>query len=166
MTLRIEVPEGRDPLSWVWGDAVAGISPAASAFSAAVYADATLPLREFEAARLRIAQINGCVFCLDWRTQRDGATVDDGFPDAVRAWSSSPALSERERLAAEYAERFAVDHHALDADEGFWARLRAAFSDAEVVELTLCIGSWIAFGRANHVLGLDRACALPAAASH
>ena len=58
MTLRIEAPEGHDPLAWVWGEAAAGISPAASRLSGAVYADATLPLREFEAARLRIAQIN------------------------------------------------------------------------------------------------------------
>ena len=38
-----------------------GIGPAAAKFSQSVYDDGTLGLREFEAARLRIAQINGCL---------------------------------------------------------------------------------------------------------
>ena len=25
----------------------------------------------------------------------------------------------------------------------------------------MCLGSWLAFGRLNHVLGLDAACVLP-----
>ena len=85
----------------------------------AVYAHTTLGLREFEAARLRIAQINGCLFCLDWRTERDGEKVEDGFADAVTDWRTTDAFDDRTRLAAEYAERYALDHHGLD-DE-FWA---------------------------------------------
>ena len=30
-----------------------------------------------------------------------------------------------------------------------------------LLELTLCIGSWVAFGRLNHVFGLDTSCVLP-----
>ena len=63
------------------------------------------------------------------------------------------------RLAAEYAERYCLDHHGLD-DE-LWGRMKAAYSDREIVELSMCLGSWIAFGRLNHVLGLDSACVLP-----
>jgi hypothetical protein len=59
----------------------------------------------------------------------------------------------------EYAERYAVDHHGLD--EEFWTRMRAAYSDAEIVELSMCLGSWLGFGRLNRVLGLDTACVLP-----
>lgn len=110
----IDVPEGKDPLMYVWGELVPGIGPAAAAFSAAVYAHSTLSLREFEAARLTIARVNGCLFCLDYRTDRDGAKVEEGFFDEVTAWRTSARLSERERLAAEYAERFAVEHHGLD----------------------------------------------------
>ena len=44
-----------------------------------VYDHSTLGLREFEAARLRIAQINGCLFCQDWRTERDGVKVEETF---------------------------------------------------------------------------------------
>jgi alkylhydroperoxidase family enzyme len=158
MAPRIEIPVDRDPVSYVWGELVPGIGPSAAAFSAAVYERSSLPLREFEAARLRIAQINGCVLCMGWRTDRDGETVDDDLFDAVADWRASEVLSARERLAAEYAERFALDHHGFD--DAFWARLRSEFTDAELVELSMCVGSWIAFGRLNRVLGIDDSCAI------
>ena len=68
----LDVPDGKEPITWVWGELVPGIGPAAARFSQAVYTHTTLGLREFEAARLRVAQINGCLFCQDWRTERDG----------------------------------------------------------------------------------------------
>jgi alkylhydroperoxidase family enzyme len=158
----IDMPEGKEPIGYVWGEMVPGIGPAAAAFAMAVYEHTTLGLREFEAARLRIAQINGCLFCLDWRTERDGAKVEDGFDAAVADWRTAEvtaAFDERTRLAAEYAERYALDHHNLDGE--FWERMLGSYSQAEVVELTMCLGSWLAFGRLNHVLGIDAVCALP-----
>ncbi|MET9677350.1 carboxymuconolactone decarboxylase family protein [Streptomyces sp. NPDC006482] len=158
----INIPEGQEPIGYVWGDMVPEIGTAAAAFSLSVYAHTTLGLREFEAARLRIAQINGCGFCLDWRTERDGVKVEDGFDEVVAAWRKtevSEAFDERTRLAAEYAERYALDHHGLD--EEFWARMTARYSQAEIVELSMSIGSWLAFGRLNRVLGLDTVCVLP-----
>lgn len=147
---------------YVWGEMVPGIGPAAAAFSGAVYERSTLPLREFEAARLRIAQVNGCVLCLGWRTERAGEVVDDAFADLVASWRDGEGLSVRERLAAEYAERFALEHH--DLDDAFWLRMRGAFSDNEIVELSMCLGAWIAFGRLNRVFGIDEACAIPTSA--
>jgi len=155
----IDIPEGQEPIGYVWGDMVPGIGTAAANFSLSVYAHTTLGLREFEAARLRIAQINGCRFCLDWRTDRDGEKVEEGFADAVLAWRTTDAFDGRTRLAAEYAERYALDHHGLD--EEFWSRMTAAYSQAEIVELTMSLGSWLAFGRLNRVLGLDTVCVLP-----
>ncbi|MDL4816460.1 carboxymuconolactone decarboxylase family protein [Actinomadura opuntiae] len=157
--MNIDVPDGKDPIEYVWGQMVPGIGLAASRLSLAVYSDSTLGLREFEAARLRIAQINGCLFCMDWRTERDGQKVEEEFADAVTEWRTTTAFDDRTRLAAEYAERYALDHHGLD--EEFWARMAAHYSQAEIVELSMCIGSWLAFGRLNHVLGLDTMCMLP-----
>lgn len=156
----VDIPEGKDPITYVWGEMVPKIGIPAAGFSGAVYEHSSLSLAEFEAARLTIAGVNGCVFCLDWRTERDGVRVEDGYDEAVRNWRESPVLTDRARLAAEYAERFATDHHGLD--EEFWERMLGAYSQAEVVELTMCLGAWIAFGRLNRVLGLDTACALPA----
>ena len=39
--------------------------------------------------------------------------------------------------------------------------MKALYTDREIVELSMCLGSWIGFGRLNHVLGLDAACSLP-----
>ncbi|TYB46646.1 carboxymuconolactone decarboxylase family protein [Actinomadura chibensis] len=157
--MNIDIPDGKDPIAYVWGEMVPGIGPAAADLSLAVYEHTTLGLREFEAARLRVAQLNGCLFCLDWRTERDGRKVEEGFADAVAEWRTTGAFDERTRLAAEYAERYALDHHALD--EEFWERMTAHYDQREIVELTMCVGSWLAFGRLNHVLGLDSRCVLP-----
>lgn len=155
----LEIPDGADPIMHVWGSMVPGIGPAAAAFSGAVYEHSSLGLREFEAARLRIAQINGCLFCLDWRTDRDGETVPDWYLDEVADWRNSDRLDDRSRLAAEFAERFAEDHHGIDA--AFWKRLRDEYTDEELVELSMSVGSWLTFGRINRVFGLDAACVLP-----
>ncbi|QKW34271.1 carboxymuconolactone decarboxylase family protein [Actinomadura sp. NAK00032] len=157
--MNLDVPDGKDPIQYAWGELVPGIGPAASRLSLAVYEHTTLGLREFEAARLRVAQINGCLFCLDWRTERDGEKVEEEFADAVTEWRTTGAFDDRTRLAAEYAERYVLDHHGLD--EEFWERMTAHYDQREIVELSMCIGSWLAFGRLNHVLGLDAMCVLP-----
>jgi alkylhydroperoxidase family enzyme len=157
--MNIDIPEGKDPIGYVWGELVPGIGIAAANLSLAVYQHTTLGLREFEAARLRIAQINGCMFCLDWRTERDGEKVEDDFIDAVTQWRTTDAFDDRARLAAEYAERYALDHHGLD--EEFWSRMAGHYSQVEIVELTMSIGAWLVFGRLNRVFGLDAMCVLP-----
>jgi alkylhydroperoxidase family enzyme len=155
----VDLPEDKDPIMYVWGELVPAIGIPASRFSMAVYEHSTLGLREFEAARLRIAQVNGCLFCQDWRTEREGEKVEDSFADAVLSWRTTRDFDDRTRLAAEYAERYALDHHGLDA--GFWTRMKTHYTDKEIVELSMCLGSWLAFGRLNRVLGLDAACVLP-----
>ena len=67
---------------------------------------------------------------------RQGLT--DELYNSVQHYHDNPEFTERERLAAEYAERFAIDHTAID-DE-LWSRLRAVYSDAELLELTVTIG--------------------------
>ena len=157
--MNIDIPEGKDPIGYVWGELVPGIGVAAANLSLAVYQHTTLGLREFEGARLRIEQINGCMFCLDWRTERDGQKVEEGFLDAVTQWRTTDAFDDRARLAAEYAERYALDHHGLD--EEFWSRMTEHYSQVEIVELTMSIGAWLVFGRLNRVFGLDAMCVLP-----
>ena len=123
------------------------------ALSDAVYSNTQLPLREREAARWTIALINDCVVCQDTRA-RDAAAgnVDEGFYGEVANWRESGELSEREKLAAEFAERFALDHLAMD--DGFWARLRSAFADDEVADLTMCCGMFLGLGRVLAVIGV------------
>ena len=69
------------------------------------------------------------------------------------------AFSPRERMALEYAEKMAVDHHAID--DAFFERLRVEFDDAEILELGMMIGQYIGFGRLLKILDLEpRYCAV------
>ena len=122
--------------------------------SEAVYSNTKLALREREAARWTIALINDCIVCQDTRAKDAGLhQVDDGFYAEVAAWATTDALSEREKLAAEFAQRFALDHQAMD--DAFWARLRAAYADDEVADLIICCGMFLGLGRAMAVVGVQ-----------
>ena len=153
---RIDVPAGRDPLLHLWSGTGNKLTGPAAAFSDAVYRKSTLPLREFEAARITIARVNDCRICLGLRPE---GGPDQAFYDAVLG--DGAHLTEREALAGEFARRFALDH--LGMDDALWERLHAAFSDDELVQLGLCVGSWLAFGRLNRVFGVDDACRIPLA---
>lgn len=123
------------------------------ALSEAVYGNTQLSVREREAARWTIALVNDCAVCQDTRA-RDGAAagVDEGFYGEVADWRSGGTLSERERLAAEFAQRFALDH--LGIDDELWGRLRAAYADAELADLTMCCATFLGLGRALAVMGV------------
>lgn len=123
------------------------------AFSEAVYGNTQLALREREAARWTIALINDCVVCQDTRA-RDAQEhgVDEGFYAEVASWATSSELSERERLAAEFAQRFALDHQAMD--DAFWARMHEAFADDELADLSICCGMFLGLGRTLAVVGV------------
>lgn len=62
-------------------------------------------------------------------------------------------FSEAERLALEYADRLATDHHNMDDD--FFDRLKQHYSDAQILELGMMIGQFIGFGRLLMVLDLE-----------
>lgn len=123
------------------------------AFSEAVYGNTQLALREREAARWTIALINDCVVCQDTRA-RDAQEhgVDEGFYAEVASWATSTELSERERLAAEFAQRFALDHQAMD--DAFWERMHEAFADDELADLSICCGMFLGLGRTLAVVGV------------
>lgn len=154
---RITVPEGDGgELVQVWS-----LSPelgaAVGRLSAAVYGDRLVSARVREVARMRIAQINGCAVCLGWRFADLAA---QGVTEELYAHVDDPTAgdySEQERLAIEYAEKFALDHRSLD--DAFFTRMKAEFTDAEILELTAMIGDWMAFGRLNAVLDIAEACA-------
>ena len=163
---RVTVPADKDPLVYVWTELASPLTAAAGGYSSAVYDRSSLSLREFEAARVTMARINQCAICIDWRTARDVPSrsadpneVPESFYDQVGGGDLT-GLDDRERLAAEFAERYSTDH--LGMDDGFWARLHAHYSDDELVDLALCVASWLALGRFNQVFDIDGACRVPA----
>lgn len=129
------------------------IAMAMGGLSKAVYGTSKLDKRESEAARYIIALTNDCAVCRATRAKdAESRGLDEGFYAEIPVWRTSPALTERERLAAEFAQRFATDHLAMD-DE-FWDRLRAAYTDEEISDLTMCCGTWLGLGRALAVIGV------------
>lgn len=79
--------------------------------------------------------------------------VDKALYEHVAEYHDHCGYTAREKLAIEYAERFVLDHLAID--DAFFARLRAAFADDEVLDLTICIGTFLALGRLLQVLQID-----------
>jgi alkylhydroperoxidase family enzyme len=129
------------------------IAAGMASYSDAVYNRSQLEVREREAARYTIALINDCAVCRATRAKGGPqAGVREEFYDNVAGWQASQVLTARERLAAEFAQRFALDHLAMDDD--FWARLRGAYRDDEIVDLTMCCGAWLGMGRAMAVIGV------------
>ncbi|MEO6125962.1 MAG: carboxymuconolactone decarboxylase family protein [Ilumatobacteraceae bacterium] len=125
----------------------------------AAIASSPLDPRVHELVRMRIAQINECTVCMAWRTP---AAVDAGLSDdvllAVDQYPELVGLTAGERVAIEFAERFSTNSASID--DGMIARLSEHFSPADIVELTLVIGKYVAFGRFMQVLGLDQSCTL------
>lgn len=178
--MRVGVPEDNpDPFSALGEYFSPQLVNAGKQFSQTVYKNTRLPLRVFEGARARTAEINGCMVCRAFRAKRDlsgfydalgvdasttvienGDPPDEDFYQHVSDWKSYPAYSDRERVAIEYAERFCLEPQELATDENFWARAKSAFSDEEIVDLSQCVASFVASGRVAHVLGLDKVCSI------
>ncbi len=74
----------------------------------------------------------------------------------VSAWRTYPGYSDAESVAIEYAEKFATDHKALD--DAFFERMREHFSDQEIVEISVCVGTWLMMGRITMVMDVEASC--------
>jgi AhpD family alkylhydroperoxidase len=123
------------------------------------YQESILPPEERELARMRIAQINDCTACSEFRAP---SVLDAGIApelyENVAAHATYSGYTPRQRLAIAYAERFATEHPSLD--DAFFAQLRALFSDEEILDLTLCVAVFLGLGRTLAVLGIDQSCAI------
>jgi AhpD family alkylhydroperoxidase len=155
---RIDLPESDAP------EVVRALSlrpefaKAVGTYDGAVW-NSTLDWRLHELVRMRIAQINECTVCLGWRTpQAVEAGVTDELLAGVDRAADLPQYTEGERVAIEYAARFCTDSARID--DALMARLAEHFDPGEIVELTLVIAKYMAFGRFMQVLGLDQVCNL------
>jgi alkylhydroperoxidase family enzyme len=123
------------------------------------YQQSVLPPEERELARMRIAQINDCVACSAFRAPSvvEAAVAPELYAN-VAAHATFSGYTPRQRLAIEYAERFATDHGSID--DAFFEQLRDCFSDPEILDLTLCVAVFLGLGRSLSVLGVDQSCAI------
>lgn len=78
--------------------------------------------------------------------------LTDELYNKVNQAHSIDEFSMREKLAIDFAERFAIDHTAID--DKMWATMREHFTDTELVELTATVGFCVGMGRAYQVLDI------------
>jgi alkylhydroperoxidase family enzyme len=102
-----------------------------------------------ELLRIRSAQLGGCEPCMASR-KVEGAT------EAAVACLTNPALrsdlTTRERLALEYLELMATDHHRID--DTVYRRLAGHFTTAEIIELGMTSSHMIGTHRFMHTLNV------------
>ncbi|ATE63501.1 carboxymuconolactone decarboxylase family protein [Rhizorhabdus dicambivorans] len=155
---RIELPDGNEPdRARMWQMIAPDIGTAAERFSEAIQRESIVPVPEHEAARIRIAHINGCEPCSDARiADMDAFGLDEAFYNDVDDPALRHRYAPRVRLAIGFAERFAEGAQAFD--DAFWAELRKGFSDAEIIDLAASCAKWLGLGRINAVLDLSVAC--------
>jgi AhpD family alkylhydroperoxidase len=154
---RIEVPDGPGgDAAMVWT-----LRPEMGALVermvSAAYQQSILPASEREVARMRIAQLNACGACAAFRAPSvvEAGVTEDLYQHTDEA-ATYPGYTERQRLAIEFAERFATDHRQIGAE--LFDRLRSRFTDPEILDLTMCLSVYLGLGRALEVLGIDSSC--------
>ncbi|HVB37353.1 MAG TPA: carboxymuconolactone decarboxylase family protein, partial [Vicinamibacterales bacterium] len=95
--------------------------------------------RLLELVRMRASQMNGCAYCLDMHSKdarAEGETEQRLY--GLSAWREAPYYSERERAALEWTEAI-TDIGRSRADDEVYTRVRAYFSEDELVTLTIAI---------------------------
>jgi AhpD family alkylhydroperoxidase len=98
-----------------------------------------------ELVKMRASQINGCAYCLDMHSKDARAAGEtEQRLYLLNAWREAPFYSDRERAALEWTEVLTQisTHHVSDE---LFARVRAVFSEKEIVDLTyqvMAINAW------------------------
>ncbi len=71
----------------------------------------------------------------------------------IADYEASTVLTPREKAAIHYADVLAGDHKS--ASENLFDKLRAHFSEAEIIDLGWRIITFVGYGRFIHALGLE-----------
>jgi alkylhydroperoxidase family enzyme len=112
--------------------------------------------RLHELVRYRIAGINRCTTCLEFRRPDSGLT--DADLEQVATSATSEAFTALEKATLRFTELFVTESTAI-SDE-LIKELEAGYGTAGLTDLALVIGKYLAMGRFMQVLGLDQACAI------
>ncbi|MGR6469271.1 carboxymuconolactone decarboxylase family protein [Rhizobium sp. PAMB 3182] len=123
-------------------DAYAGLSALSKAVN-----DAGMDKALTELVKIRVSQINGCAFCLQFHiTLARKLGVEQRKLDLVAVWKEAGIFSAREMAALAWAEQLTaiasgpVPSHAYDA-------MRQEFSEEEGIFLTVSIATINAWNR-------------------
>jgi AhpD family alkylhydroperoxidase len=110
---------------------------------------AGLDERLLDLVRMRASQINGCAYCLDMHSKDARAAGEtEQRLYGLEAWSETPYYSDRERAALEWTEALTLVTEGHVPDE-VYERVRAQFSEDELVHLSLAIVAINGWNRLN-----------------
>jgi alkylhydroperoxidase family enzyme len=110
--------------------------------------------RLHELVRYRVALINACTVCLDFR--RNDSGLDEPTFAQIGSWRDSAEFSDTEKQALLFTEMFCTN--SADIPDDLVEDLQARLGTAGLVDLALVVGKYLAMGRFMQVLGLDQAC--------
>lgn len=95
----------------------------------------SVPRALIELIKIRVSQINKCVFCIDYHT--DEALQHGESPRrifALSAWEESPLFSESEKSALQFAEEIThISVHGVS--DTTYEKLKAHFNTKEIADL-------------------------------
>jgi AhpD family alkylhydroperoxidase len=122
------------------------VAKAFIALQGAMAATSTLNPRLRELVRLRIAFHNQCRSCMAIRyPDAIDAGLDEGAVCSLQKPQEADNLSEQEKAALAFADKFTTDHWSIsDAD---YEALRAYFDEASIIELGLVCALCVGVGR-------------------
>ena len=99
--------------------------------------------------RMRASQINGCAYCLDMHSKDARANGEsEQRLYGLSAWRETPYYSARERAALEWTEALTLVAESHVPDD-VYERVRAQFSENELVHLSLAIAAINSWNRLN-----------------
>jgi uncharacterized peroxidase-related enzyme len=113
-----------------------------------------VPWRYIELAIVVVAKLNECQYCVDHHTPAlhvEGLSLD-GI-ERVLEYQDHPEFDAVDRLVVEYS--IAVTNTPQRIRDAMFERLRAHFSEAQIVELTLRIALCGFFNRVNDALMIE-----------
>ncbi|MFE6968309.1 carboxymuconolactone decarboxylase family protein [Isoptericola sp. NPDC057653] len=114
----------------------------------------TLPRDLQDLVQLRVSQINGCGFCVDFHTKDAAAAGASAVRlHLVAAWREATVFTDAERAALALAEEGTrvADAHPGVSDET-WARVREHFDDEQVAALVSLVAMINASNRLNVIV--------------
>jgi AhpD family alkylhydroperoxidase len=92
-----------------------------------------------ELVRLRASLLNGCAYCIDMHTKDARAAGEtEQRLYSLSAWRETPFYTPRERAALEWTQAV-TEIGASHAPDDLFERVRAHFTEAELVGLTMAI---------------------------
>jgi AhpD family alkylhydroperoxidase len=106
----------------------------------------TLGVELIDLVDFRVSQVNQCAYCLDMHYKEARAKgVTEQRLYGLSAWREAPYYTERERAAFAWAEAVTAAH----VPDHVYNEVKAQFSDAELIDLTLLVTTINTWNRIN-----------------